>query len=186
MSSSPHSIDLVVPVVPTDHVLGPEHAGVTVIEYGDFECPICKQAAPAVKMLLHTFEARVRFIYRHFPQEQAHPHALLAAEASECAGAQGKFWEMHDLLFQHQDHLELKHLRQHAESLGIDMARFTAELDDEVYRQRIREQMEGGRRSHVRGSPGFFVNGVTTDVSFGLRELFNAVSEALKRGQRGS
>jgi protein-disulfide isomerase len=172
-------IDLAVSVQPTDHSLGAQNAPVTVLEYGDFECPNCKNAAPAVKILLGNFPEKVRFVYRHFPLEQAHPHALGAAEAAECAAAQGKFWEMHDLLFANQTHLKLKHLHGYAEQLGLDMARYTAEMDDHVYLQRIREHIDGAKSSHVRGTPGFFVNGTIQDVSFGLHALFDATEAAL-------
>jgi protein-disulfide isomerase len=171
--------DLAVSVTAADHAIGSAHAPVTIVEYGDFECPSCKNAAPAVKMLLADYGDRIRFVYRHFPLEQPHPHALGAAEASECAGGQGKFWEMHDVLFANQAHLSLKHLHGYAERLGLDMARYTAEMDDEVYRQRVREHIDGGKRSHVRGTPGFFVNGVITDVSFGMQGLFDATKAAL-------
>ncbi len=176
-----HGTDLAVPVDATDHTLGLEHAPVVVVEYGDFECPTCKQAAPTVRLLLERFASRVRVVYRHFPLEEAHPHALAAAEGAESAGEQGKFWEMHDLLFANQEHLAAGNLRSYAERLGLDMARFTAEMDDHVYVQRIREHQDGGRRSHVRGTPGFFVNGRIQDVSFGLGRLFDAVGAALRR-----
>jgi protein-disulfide isomerase len=176
-----HGADLAVPVTATDHTLGPEHAPVVVVEYGDFECPICKQAAPTVRLLLERFANRVRVAFRHFPLEQAHPHALLAAEAAESAGEQGKFWQMHDLLFANQEHLDARHLHSYAERLGLDMARFTAEMDDRVFTQRIREHQESGRRSHIRGTPGFFVDGRIQDVSFGFERLFDAVGAALRR-----
>jgi len=152
---------------------------VTIVEYGDFECPNCKQAAPALKLLLERFAGRVRVVFRHFPLEEVHPHALAAAEAAECAGGQGKFWEMHDLLFANQDHLKTNQLHSYAERLQLDMARYTSEMDDEVYRQRIREQMDGARRSGVRATPTFFVNGRLQDVSFGMRALFDAAEAAL-------
>ncbi len=174
--------DLTLPVNPNDHVLGDPHAPVTVVEYGDFECPMCKQAAPAVRQLLERFTNRVRFAYRHFPQEWAHPHAIQAAEAAECAGAQGRFWPMHDLLFEHQTHLDRKHLFGYAEKVELDQARFTAEMDDEVYLQRIRDHIDSGRLSRIRATPGFFVNGSIVDVSFGLRGLFDAVEMALRSG----
>jgi protein-disulfide isomerase len=174
-----HVFDLVVPVQATDHVIGASHPPVTVVEYGDFECPNCKQAAPALKLLLERFAERVRVVFRHFPLEEVHSHALAAAQAAEAAGGQGKFWPMHDLLFAHQDHLKINHLHSYAEQLGLDMARYTAEMDDEVYLQRIREHMEGGRRSGVRGTPGIFVNGRIQDVSYGIRSLFDAVESAL-------
>jgi protein-disulfide isomerase len=176
----PHGFTLTVPVDTADHILGSIHAPVTVVEYGDFECPNCKQAAPAVKLLLERFAGRVRFAFRHFPLEGVHPHALLAAEAAECAGGQGKFWQMHDLLFENQDHLKLKQLYGYAERLGLDMARFTAEMDDHVYLQRVREHIESGDSSGVRATPGFFVNDAIQDVSYGLRNLFDATDALLK------
>ena len=175
------AVDLTVPVTASDHVLGAAHAPVTVVEYVDFECPNCKQAAPAVKLLLERSAERVRVALRHFPVEAAHAHALAAAEAAECAGGQGRFWEMHDLLFAHQEHLRLQDLRGYAERLGLDMARFVAEMDDHVYLQRIREHIEGAQRSNVRSTPGFFVNGRIQDVSFGIRGLFEAVEAAVKQ-----
>jgi protein-disulfide isomerase len=172
---------LAAPVSAVDHVLGPEHASVTVVEYADFECPNCKQAAPAVKLMLERFAERVRIAFRHSPIEEVHPHALAAAEAAECAGAQGQFWPMHDLLFEHQLHLKTHQLHGYAEQLGLDMARYTAEMDDHVYLQRIREHQQSGRASGVRGTPTFFVNGKIQDVSFGIHALFDAVEALLKK-----
>ena len=177
----PAHIDLAVSISAADHVIGPDHAPVTVVEYGDFECPNCKQAAPAVKLLLERFAERVRFVFRHFPQETLHPHALRAAEAAECASAQARFWQMHDLLFANQDHLQGKHLREYAERLDLDMARYDAEMDDEIYLQRIREHVASGYKSHLKSTPGFFVNGIIIDVSFGLRSLFDATETAIKQ-----
>src|SRR3569623_1054630 len=117
---SVHPFQLTPPVQTYDHLRGAEHASVTLVEYGDFECPNCKQAAPAVKLLLERFNERVRFVWRNFTLEDVHPHALLAAEAAECAGAQGKFWQMHELLFANQEHLKPKQLHGYAEQLGLD------------------------------------------------------------------
>jgi len=177
---SPTHLDLAVPVNANDHMLGPEHAPVTVVEYADFECPNCKQAAPAVQLLMQRFPERLRFVYRHFPLEALHPHALQAAEAAECAGEQGQFWPMHELLFANQQHLTPKNLHDYAERLGLDMARFDNGLRDQVYLQRIREHIDGGRRSHLKSTPGFFVNGTIVDVSFGLHTLIDATAAALK------
>jgi protein-disulfide isomerase len=177
---SEHFFQLTPPVQSYDHSLGPEHAPVTVVEFGDFECPNCKQAAPAVKLLLDRFGGRVRFVYRHFPLVDVHPHALLAAQAAEAAGAQGKFWPMHDLLFENQSHLKPQHLHNYAEQLGLDMARYTAEMDDEIYLQRVREHLASGQQSGVRATPALFVNGRIQDVSFGIRALFDAVEGTLK------
>jgi protein-disulfide isomerase len=178
----PHvPFELAVPVGSTDQVTGAAHAVATVVEYGDFECPNCKQAHPAVKLLLERFSGRLRFVWRHFPLEDVHPHALCAAQAAECAGGQGKFWEMYDLLFANQAHLKLKDLEGYAGRLSLDMARYIAEMDDEVYLQRIREQVQGALDSGVRATPTFFINGRIQDVSFGLRALFDAVETLLKR-----
>lgn len=178
---SQRELDLAVPPQAADHALGAEHAPVTVVEYGDFECPNCKQAAPALKLLLERFAGRVRLIFRHFPLEEVHPHALAAAEAAECAAGQGRFWEMHDLLFANQEHLKLANLHGYAQRLPLDMARYAAEMDDHVYLQRIREHMDGAHRSAVRGTPTIFVNGRIQDVSFGIRTLFDTVESI---GQR--
>jgi protein-disulfide isomerase len=176
--------ELAVPISAVDHATGAPHSIVTLTEYGDFECPNCKQAQPAVKLLLERFTGRVRFVFRHFPLEDVHPHAMHAAQAAEAAAGQGKFWPMYDLLFDNQTHLEAKHLHTYAERLGLDMARYTAEMDDEVYLQRVREQIRGGLSSGVRGTPTFFINGHIQDVSFGLRALFPAVEAALQERER--
>lgn len=172
---------LTTPVTALDHQIGPEQAPVTIIEYGDFECPICKQAAPALKLLLQHFPEQVRLVFRHFPLETVHPHALAAAEAAEAAGGQGKFWEMHDLLFANQLHLEPDQLRAYAEQLQLDLPRFTSEMDHEIYRQRIREHIESALRSGVRGTPGIFINGAIQDASAGMQAVFDAVEAILRR-----
>lgn len=174
------SFHLSAPVSPVDHVQGDRNAPITIVEYGDFECPKCKQAVGAVKLLLVRFEAHVRFVFRHFPLEEIHPHALRAAEAAECAGGQGRFWQMHDLLFEHQRHLGLDQLYDYARTLGLDVARFAAEMDDEIYLQRVREHQRSGGNSGVRATPTCFVNGRIQDVSFGLHSLVDAVEAELR------
>jgi protein-disulfide isomerase len=164
----------------SDHILGGPHAAVTIVEYGDFECPNCKQAAPAVKLILAHFEGRVRLAWRHFPLEEVHPHALHAALASEAAAAQGRFWQMHDLLFANQSHLKLQQLRGYAERLELDLSRYDAEMKEEYYLQRVREQIEGGRKAGVRSTPTFLVNGAIQDVSFGLQALRERVGRILE------
>ncbi|HZM45347.1 MAG TPA: thioredoxin domain-containing protein [Burkholderiales bacterium] len=178
--SHAHTPDLAVPVSPVDHVLGAARAPVTIVEYGDFECPNCKQAAPALKHLVASFEGQVRLVFRHFPLEEVHPHALHAALAAEAAGAQGKFWQMHDLLFDNQAHLRLSQLRSYAAQLELDMEKYDSEMHDELYLQRVREEIEGGRLSGVRSTPGIFIEGRRHDVSFGLGSLADAVSAALR------
>jgi protein-disulfide isomerase len=173
--------ELAVPVNPTDHALGPSHAPVTLVEYGDFECPNCKQAAPAVKLLLKRFNGRVRLVWRQFPLEEVHPHALHAALASEAAAGQGKFWQMHDLLFENQQHLKLPQLRGYAERVELDMVRYDGDMADTVYLQRVREDIESGTKSGARATPTFFLNGVVADVSGGMQQLFDRVEAALRR-----
>jgi protein-disulfide isomerase len=181
MSTNSPIVTLAVPLQPTDHRLGAEHARVTIVEYADFECPTCKLAAPTVKMLLDQFPSQICFAYRHFPLVEAHPHALLAAEASESAAGQGKFWPMHDLLFRNQEHLKDKDLRRYAAALGLEMARYTAEMDDHIYLQRVREHTDSARRSYIRATPTFFINGVVQDISFGMQALHSAVEAAVHR-----
>ena len=182
----PQSFNLTETANSTDHVLGASGARVTLVEYGDFECPHCKQAAGAMKLLLARFEQRVRFIFRHFPLEEVHPHAMHAAQAAECAGAQGKFWQMHDLLFENQGHLKPEQLAGLARRLGLDMARYTAELDDEIYLQRVREHQASGNASGVRATPTFYLNGRLQDVSYGLHVLLESVEAELMRQDRAT
>ena len=175
---------LAVPPMPTDHSEGPDHARVTVVEYGDFECPTCKLAATTPKLLMDRFPNRVRFIFRHFPIAAAHPHALLAAEASEAAAAQERFWPMYHKLFDNQAHLKDRDLARYASEIGLDMARYTAEMDDHIYLQRVREHRESGERSHIRATPTFFIEGVVQDISFGMKGLHDAVAAAVARHER--
>lgn len=163
----------------TDHVVGTAYARVTLLEYGDYECPLCVQAAAALKIILPHFGDDLRFAFRHFPLREAHPHAELAAEAAEAAGAQGRFWPMHDLLFANQHHLKEKHLQGYAAELGLDMARYQNEMKDHVYLQRVQEQIAGGEHLAIRSTPAFYVNGVFVDVSFGLEHLQPAIERAL-------
>jgi protein-disulfide isomerase len=180
MNPTPHPISLAVPPDHTDHYLGSEHARVTVVEYGDFECPSCKVAATTPMLLLERFPSKVRFVFRHFPLVEAHPNALQAAETAEAAGAQGKFWPMYDLLFRNQAHLKAADLQRYAGELGLDMARYVAEMDDHIYLQKVRENIEGGQRSHIRATPTFFLNGVVQDISFGMQALHDAVARSVQ------
>lgn len=162
-----------------DHIQGPAAAAVTVIEYGDFECPSCQQAHAAVQIMLAHFGPKLRFVFRHFPLREVHPHAERAAEAAEAAGAQGKFWPMYDLLFTHQQHLHDEHLLDYAGRIGLDIPRYENEMKDSVYLQRVQEHAQTGRMLHIRATPAFYVNGVFTDVSFGLQHLHEAIDKAL-------
>lgn len=172
--------ELSTPLTDVDHTLGPTDAAVNIVEYGDFQCPTCKVAFPVVKLLLKRFDADVRFAYRHFPLEQPHPLALTAAEAAECAAAQGRFWQMHDLLFEGQPRLERINLDTYARNLELDMPRFASELDTHAHLRRIRTDLKSGEQSHLRGTPGFFVNGRIVDVSFGMQALLEATEASLQ------
>jgi len=164
---------------PTDHVRGPDTAIVTVVEYGDFECSACGRAYGGVKTMLRRFRSDMRHVYRHFPQREVHFHAEMAAEAAEVAAAQGKFWEMHDRLFENQLHLKEKSLRTYADEIELDLDRFDYELREHVYLQRIQEHIDSGHRYEVRGTPTFFVNGELVDVSFGILPLEEAIVRCL-------
>ena len=173
--------ELAVPVQAIDHWIGDAHAPVTLVEYGDFECPHCKQAAPLVKRLGERFASHIQIVFRHFPLEEVHSHALHAALAAEAAGGQGKFCPMHDVLFEHRLHLTLHQLRGYAESLELDMERYDADMEDDIYLQRVREQIDGGRLSGVRATPTFYINGKLQDVSYGLQSLLQGVEAALHK-----
>lgn len=168
----------------TDHTLGPVSARVVIVEYGDFECPSSAQAHGAIKFMLKDLGDKVRFVFRQYPQVAAHPHAELAAEAAEAAGAQGHFWPYHDILFTRQDHLKEKDLRRYAEELGLDMPRYLNEMSDHVYLQRVQEHLTSGKFLGIRATPAFFVNGATTDVSSGLQHLHEAVEKRLHDARR--
>ncbi|MBM4443548.1 MAG: DsbA family protein [Candidatus Rokubacteria bacterium] len=151
---------LTVPVGERDHIRGPVDAPLTLLEYGDYECPYCGAAHPVVEEVREAMGARLRFVYRHFPLSNIHPHAEPAAEAAEAAGAQKRFWPMHDLLFARQDALEPEDLVARAEALGLDVGRFARDLTQGTYRARVREDFMSGVRSGVNGTPTFYVNGV--------------------------
>ena len=170
--------DLLAPVTRADHRRGARRPTITIVEYGDFASQACRAAEPGVRMVLAAHPETAELVFRHFPVEFAHPLALMAAEATEAAAAQGKFWEMHDALLQEGASLHRAALDQVAEALGLDMALFKSSLDSEIYRQRIREQQDGGIRSHLRAGPEFFVNGKVCDVSGGMHELANTVAAA--------
>jgi protein-disulfide isomerase len=177
-------LDLAQPIDALDHSRGPIDAPVSLVEYGDFECPHCKQAAPVVRLLLERFAGRVRFVYRHFPLEGVHPHALSAAVAAEAAGVQGRFWPMHDRLFADQQHLELPDLRARAQALDLDLHRYDADVADERYLARVRDHIRSGKASGVRATPTFFLDGRICDVSYGFRALVEGVEGALRNHER--
>lgn len=170
---------LSIPVGEKDHFLGPDDAPVTLVEYGDLECPYCRQVNPVIRELRSRLGRRVRYVFRHFPIRSTHIHAQLAAEATEAAGAQGKFWEMQELLLEHQEALDETHLIQYATDLDLDLDRFKRDLDEHVYAEKVREDFHGGIRSGVNGTPTFFINGVRYDGAWDLESLVDAIEKPL-------
>ena len=166
------------PVSSDDHRAGPDGAPVTLTEYGDYECPYCGAAYPIVQEVRRALGPNLRFVFRHFPLSQAHPHAQRAAEAAEAAGAQGEFWKMHDLLFQNHDALEDADLLRYAVSLKLDGERFTRELSSGLHADRVRRDFRSGVRSGVNGTPTFFINGVRHDAPWDLPTLTAALEAA--------
>ena len=174
-------IDLAVPVDPRrDHVRGPAKAPVTLVEYGDFECPYCGQAEPVVRELLADY-GDVRYVWRHLPLNDVHPHAQLAAEGAEAAAIQGKFWEMYDQLLTHQGRLSAGDLIQYAGELGLDTGRFARDLDREAGAARIAEDVDSADLSGVSGTPTFFINGKRHPGAYDLGALSDAVRAARAR-----
>lgn len=160
-------------------MLGPPKAAVTLVEYGDYECPYCGEAHPVVRDLLDEIGKRLRFCFRHFPLATVHPHAERAAEAAEAAGVQGKFWEMHDMLYDKQPALDDESLLSYAASLELDLPRFVNELSEGVHAPRVREDFLSGVRSGVNGTPTFFINGVRHNGGFDFESLFEAIESAM-------
>jgi diadenylate cyclase len=166
------------PVGDQDHALGPATAPVTLVEYGDYECPYCGRMHPVVRELRERLGDRLRFVFRHFPLDSVHPHARRAAEAAETAAAQGRFWEMHDLLYENRENLDDESLGRYADELGLDVARFEDDLSERRHAPRVREDRFGGERSGVEGTPTFFVNGMRYEGSLELQALLAAVEDA--------
>ena len=175
-----HAPRLAVPVSENDHAQGPADAPVTLVEYGDYECPYCGRAHPVVKALQQRMGGRLRFVFRNFPLNTLHEHAGVAAQAAEAAAAQGKFWEMHDLLYEHQD--DLADVQQYALRLGLEIYRFESDLSGEKHAKRVRDDFRGGVRSGVNGTPTFFINGARYDGE----HTFDAMLAALESAAGGA
>jgi len=164
-----------------DHAAGAAGAPVTLVEYGDFECPYCRQAYPIVKELQRRLGSDLRLVFRNFPLTKLHPHAEHAAEVAEAAGAQGAFWQMHDRLFERQFALDDENLLEYATDLGLDADRVRGELDAGTYRTRVKEDVLSGLKSGVNGTPTFFINGERHDGSYDLESLLAALQDAMAR-----
>ena len=167
------------PVTGRDHVEGSADAPLTLVEYGDYQCPYCGAAYPIVKRLQKTLGKNLRFVFRNFPLTQAHPYALMAAEAAEAAALQGKFWEMHDLLFEHQALLKLDIIPTWAQRIGLDLEKFGNDIKQGVVENHIKEDRQSGIRSGVNGTPTFFINGTRYDGSPDYNSLLAAIESEL-------
>jgi protein-disulfide isomerase len=172
-------MSLKIVVSASDHIAGGANARVVLVEYGDYECPYCGQAAPIVNRVRAAMGDALKFVFRNFPLTEAHPDALSAAKAAEAAALQGKFWEMHDLLYEHQNDLDRDSLLSYAKKLRLDLGKFEQSYSDAKILERIEHDFEGGVRSGVNGTPSFFVNGSRYDGDWTRVEPFLEVLESL-------
>lgn len=173
-----HQPRLAVPITDRDHVQGDADAAVTLVEYGDYECPYCGRAYPAVRRIQKLMGERLRFVFRNFPLNTIHEHASEAAQAAEAAAGQGKFWPMHDLLYENQANLADVDLRQYALKAGLEIYRFEADMAGETYAKKVRDDFRGGVRSGVNGTPTFFINGYRFNEVVNYENLRAAVRAA--------
>lgn len=174
---------LTVPVSERDHVLGPATAPVTLVEYGDYECPYCGQAEVVIRELLDDFGDELRYVWRHLPLNDVHTHAQLAAEAAEAAAAQGEFWGMHDRLLATQDELTGRDLKRYAEELGLDLDRFVDDIHRHEHAERIADDVASADASGVAGTPTFFINGRRHQGAYDIDTLTRAVRAARGRAR---
>jgi protein-disulfide isomerase len=168
------------PVSAHDHAEGPADAALTLVEYGDYQCPYCGAAYPVVKEVQKTLGKKLRFVFRNFPLTQAHPYALIAAEAAEAAALQGKFWKMHDLLFEQQASLKPEIIPSWANRIGLNVEQFGNDIKKDVVEKRIQEDRRSGIRSGVNGTPTFFINGMRYDGPPDYNSLLAALESALE------
>lgn len=181
MTTTPFEVTvarLVVPVGEEDHVIGPRDAPVTLVEYGDYQCPYCRAAHAILQDVMRLRRESLRFVFRHFPLANVHPYAELAAQVAEAAGARQRFWPMHDWIYEHQPETNPRQLIVGAEELGLPSDEIAREVGANRYLDRVRRDFVGGVRSGVNGTPTFFVNGVRHDGGHALEELLEAVDDA--------
>jgi protein-disulfide isomerase len=174
------SSKLILPVNERDHIRGPASAPVTLVEYGDYECPYCGLANPIVDEIRRELGDGLRFVFRNFPLSEVHPHSEHAAEIAEAAGMHHKFWEMHDMLYAHQQALDDQHLGEYSARLGVPTSEVKVALAQHTYLDRVREDFMSGVRSGVNGTPTFFINGLRHDGSYERDELLAAIAEAAR------
>jgi protein-disulfide isomerase len=172
-------MSLTIPVSADDHIQGPPEAPVILVEYGDYECPYCGAAYPLVKTIVKRLGPKLRFVFRNMPLNQMHPNAELAAEAAEAAGAQGKFWEMHDALYEHQAELGPQLVRRLARRLQLDAPKFEDDLVSRKFRDHVKRDFMSGVRSGVAGTPTFFINGERYDGELDERSLTAALQQKI-------
>jgi protein-disulfide isomerase len=180
-----HRARLTIPVGEDDHAQGPADAPVTLVEYGDYECPYCGRSHPIVKQIQKELGDRLRFVFRHFPLNNVHRNASTAAQAAEAAGVQGKFWEMHDVLFKHQQDLEYGDVNHYALQIGLDPYRFESDVSSERFAKRVTEDFRSGVRSGVNGTPTFFINDARYDGENEYEPLLAAIRAAMDDGRGG-
>jgi protein-disulfide isomerase len=172
-------MSLKIPVGPHDHIQGDPTAKCTLVEYGDYECPHCGRAYPIVKRIQKHFGKRMKFVYRNFPLNEAHPHAESAAETAEFAGAHGKFWEMHDLLFENQERLGATLYLKLAADLKLKAEDLRQAIEKRDYAAHVKNDFTGGVRSGVNGTPTFFINGERHDLPFDYEDLLGEIESKL-------
>jgi protein-disulfide isomerase len=168
---------LKIPVTPADHIQGDENAPITLVEYGDYECPYCGAAYPIVKRIQKKLGHHLRFVFRNFPLVESHPHAEIAAITAEFAAAKGKFWEMHDILYENQNRLEIEALLEYAQTLHLPRADLQTVIENGDYLDKVKNDFIGGVRSGVNGTPTFFINGKRHNGSFEYDELLLALEQ---------
>lgn len=173
---------LALPVGKRDHVQGPSSAVVTLVEYGDYQCPFCGDVSPVIRKLQKHFGEQLRVVFRNFPQTRIHAYAQRAAEAAEAAGSQGKFWEMHDYLYGHQQTLDAENLMQAAVALGLDRVKFSRDVAEHAYAERVQQDIQSGIDSGVGGTPTLFINGVRNDDDDDFETLKQKIDEAILLG----
>lgn len=181
MAEQPHHKKSMLDITERDHAQGPLDAAVTLVEYGDFECPYSREAVNTIASLRQEFGEDVRFVFRHFPLTAKHPHALMASEAAEAAATQGHFWPMYRMLFANQWELEYSDLMQYAGRLNLDRERFGRALTEHTHLDRVRTDVASGQRHGVSGTPTFFVNDRRQDGADDLPALSAAIRRALAR-----
>jgi len=168
-------ITLMLPVSARDHIEGRDDAPLTLVEYGDYQCPYCGEAHSVIKRLQRTLGTKLRFVFRNFPLTQAHPYAMMAAETAEAAALQGKFWQMHDFIFENQESLEPEALPAWANELGLDMKKFATAIKQGDIVKRIEEDRTSGIESGVTGTPSFFINGTQYEGDDDYESLHTAL-----------